>query len=145
MKFIGIKILESATLMTRAAYCSIRGWEVPKDENPDEEVYLVEYQATEKNSANVEGYMGYVSMSPKDVFEAAYTPYETFYDKLLFKTRELAKELNALNVFMGTQGFADLDRENKDLLYSQSRLMNEYLQVLGKRLEILGQKFQFKK
>jgi hypothetical protein len=46
---------------------------------------------------------------------------------------------------MRTQGFVDLDRQNKDLLYTQSRLMNEYLQVLGQRLEILGDKFSFKK
>ena len=69
----------------------------------------------------------------------------TFYDRLLEETRELATKTNALNDFMRTQSFADLDRENKDLLYSQSRLMNEYLQVLGKRLEILGDKFSFSK
>ena len=46
---------------------------------------------------------------------------------------------------MRTQNFVDLDRQNKDLLYKQSRLMNEYLQILGQRLEILGDKFSFKK
>jgi len=46
---------------------------------------------------------------------------------------------------MRTQGFVDLDRQNKDLLYTQSRLMNEYLQVLGQRIELLGEKFSFKK
>jgi hypothetical protein len=45
---------------------------------------------------------------------------------------------------MRTQSFVDLDRQNKDLLYTQSRLMNEYLQVLGQRLEILGGQFSFK-
>ena len=45
---------------------------------------------------------------------------------------------------MRTASFIGLDRENKDLLYSQSRLMNEYLQVLGKRLEILGKQFKHK-
>lgn len=68
----------------------------------------------------------------------------TFYDRLLTEARELAVKTNALNDFMRTQAFIDLDRENKDLLYKQSRLMNEYLQVLGQRLEILGEKFSFK-
>jgi len=45
---------------------------------------------------------------------------------------------------MRTQDFIDLDRENKDLLYEQSRLMSKYLQVLGKRIETLGNKFSFK-
>lgn len=69
----------------------------------------------------------------------------SFYDRLLIEAQELATKTNALNDFMRTQGFVDLDRQNKDLLYTQSRLMNEYLQVLGKRLEILGDKFSFKK
>lgn len=69
---------------------------------------------------------------------------QTFYDRLLDEARELANKTNKLNDFMRTQSFVDLDRENKDLLYSQYRLMNEYLQILGKRLELLGKKFSFK-
>jgi hypothetical protein len=67
-----------------------------------------------------------------------------FYERLLKEAQELAIKANSLNDFMRTQAFVDLDRQNKDLLYKQSRLMNEYLQVLGQRLEILGEKFSFK-
>jgi hypothetical protein len=67
-----------------------------------------------------------------------------FYERLLIEAQELATKTNALNDFMRAQAFIDLDRQNKDLLYKQSRLMNEYLQVLGQRLEILGEKFSFK-
>jgi hypothetical protein len=67
----------------------------------------------------------------------------TFYDRLLIEARELAAKTNSLNDFMHTQSFVDLDRQNKDLLYSQSRVMNKYLQILGKRLEVLGSKFTF--
>ena len=69
----------------------------------------------------------------------------SFYDRLLIEAQELAIKTNALNDFMRTQAFVNLDRQNKDLLYIQSRLMNEYLQILGQRLEILGDKFSFKK
>ena len=55
----------------------------------------------------------------------------SFYERLLTEAQELATKTNALNDFMRTQTFVDLDRKNKDLLYKQSRLMNEYLQVLG--------------
>ena len=65
------------------------------------------------------------------------------YERLLIEAQELATKTNLLNDFMRTQAFVNLDRENKDLLYSQSRLMNEYLQVLGKRLELNGDKFKF--
>jgi len=68
----------------------------------------------------------------------------TFHGRLLIEAQELATKTNALNDFMRTQNFVLLDRENKDLLYRQSRLMNEYLQILGQRLEILGLKFSFK-
>jgi len=67
------------------------------------------------------------------------------YERLLTEAQELATKTNALNDFMRTQKFVDLDRQNKDLLYQQSRLMNEYLQVLGQRIELLGEKFSFKK
>lgn len=69
----------------------------------------------------------------------------SFYDRLLLEAQELATKTNALNDFMRTQGFVDLDRQNKNLLYKQSRLMNEYLQILGRRLEIVGETFSFKK
>jgi hypothetical protein len=69
---------------------------------------------------------------------------KSFYERVLIESRELATKTNDLNDFMRTQEFVDLDRQNKDLLYKQSRLMNEYLQVLGQRLEILGEKFSFK-
>jgi hypothetical protein len=65
----------------------------------------------------------------------------TFYDRLLIEAQELATKTNALNDFMRTQVFIDMDRANKDLLYKQSRLMNEYLQVLGQRIELLGGKY----
>ena len=67
-----------------------------------------------------------------------------FFERLLIEAQDLATKTNALNDFMRTQKFVDLDRQNKDLLYKQSRLMNEYLQVLGQRIELLGEKFSFK-
>lgn len=69
----------------------------------------------------------------------------SFYERLLVEAQELATKTNALNDFMRTQRFVDLDRQNKDLLYKQSRLMNKYLQILGQRIELLGEKFSFSK
>jgi hypothetical protein len=69
MRFIGTKII-NAQPMTRLAYCTLRGWTVPADENPSDDGYLVEYEPDGKT--NVPGYAGYVSWSPKAVFERAY-------------------------------------------------------------------------
>lgn len=61
--------------MSRLAYNQFRGWELPADENGDDEGYLVEY--TDGGQANTTVYAGYVSWSPKAVFERAYREVNT--------------------------------------------------------------------
>ena len=58
-QFIGTKIIK-AKPMSKFEYNSFRGWQIPKDENPADEGYLVEYSD------------GYISWSPKKQFEEAY-------------------------------------------------------------------------
>lgn len=70
-RYIGSKII-NAVPMTRAAYNDFRGWKLPDDENGADEGYLVEY--VDGGNANTSQYAGYVSWSPKDVFERAYRP-----------------------------------------------------------------------
>ena len=59
------------TPMTRLDYNVFRGWQLPADENGEDEGYLVQY--ADGGSPNVAGFDGYVSWSPKDVFEKAYS------------------------------------------------------------------------
>lgn len=68
-QYIGTKII-NAKPMTRLEYNQFRGWELPADENGADEGYLVEY--VDGGKANTKEYSGYVSWSPKDVFERAY-------------------------------------------------------------------------
>ena len=56
--------------MTRGDYNQLRGWEIPKDENPADEGYLVEY--LDGGKANHDAFDGYISWSPRDVFERSY-------------------------------------------------------------------------
>ena len=65
--------------------------------------------------------------------------------RLLTETQETATRLNALNAFMANPVFPNLPREDKDLLYSQQRVMSKYVQILGKRLERAGQQFEHAK
>lgn len=58
-QYIGTKIIK-AKPMTRGEYNTFRGWTIPKDENPADEGYLVEYAD------------GYISWSPLKQFEEAY-------------------------------------------------------------------------
>jgi len=81
-KYIGTKMI-NAQPMTRQEYIDLRGWTVPADENPADEGYLVEY--TDGGQPNHPDYAGYISWSPKAVFERAYRPTTnmTFGDALV--------------------------------------------------------------
>ena len=61
--FIGIKEVD-AKPMTRGDYNKYRGWQIPADENPDDEGYLVKYSDS------------YESWSPKEAFDEAYIEYD---------------------------------------------------------------------
>lgn len=67
--YIGTKVLR-ATPMNRLEYNNVRGWTLPADKNGADEGYLVEY--TDGGKPNTTTHAGYVSWSPKDVFERAY-------------------------------------------------------------------------
>lgn len=67
--YIGTKVIR-ALPMTRQDYNDFRNWVLPDDENGDDEGYLVEYM--DGGQRNTEAYQGYVSWSPKDVFERSY-------------------------------------------------------------------------
>ena len=55
-QYIGTKIIQ-AEPMNRGEYNNYRGWQIPNNENPEDEGYLVKYED------------GYESWSPKEVFE----------------------------------------------------------------------------
>jgi len=62
--------------------------------------------------------------------------------RLLAQTQAVAANLNKLNAFMASDEFPRLMRAEKDLLYSQQRAMSKYVQILGKRLEMVGEQFR---
>ena len=66
---IGVKLI-NAKPMTRLEYNQFRGWELPADENGDDEGYLVEYM--DGGKPNTTTHAGYVSWSPKEQFDNAY-------------------------------------------------------------------------
>lgn len=69
--YIGTKLI-NAVPMNREQYSILRDWEVPQDENAKDEGYLVEY--VDGGKSNHPEFKGYISWSPKDVFERAYRP-----------------------------------------------------------------------
>jgi hypothetical protein len=51
--------------MTRGVYNKVRQWQIPQDESPDDEGYLVVYNIGTDDE--------YVSWSPKKIFDEGYT------------------------------------------------------------------------
>lgn len=62
-KYIGTKVI-LAEPMTRGKYNEYRGWQIPEDENPEDEGYLVKYSDN------------YESWSPRVQFERAYRSFD---------------------------------------------------------------------
>ncbi len=69
--FVGTKSV-LATPMTRGEYNEYRGLQIPENEDPNEQGYLIEY--VDGGKPNDERHAGYISWSPADVFERSYKP-----------------------------------------------------------------------
>jgi hypothetical protein len=67
--YSGSKLI-NAKPMNRLDYNDLRGWKLPADEDGTDEGYLVEY--VDGGRANTAEFKGYISWSPKEVFEKAY-------------------------------------------------------------------------
>ncbi len=67
--YVGTKVVY-AMPMNRLEYNQLRGWELPANENGDDECYLIQY--ADGGKSNMPGFSGYLSWSPRDVFEKAY-------------------------------------------------------------------------
>ncbi len=72
--YVGTKTV-AASPMTRGEYNAYRGWDLPAYEDGSEQGYLVEY--TDGGKSNHKNHAGYISWSPKDVFEKSYNKVES--------------------------------------------------------------------
>ncbi len=88
--YVGTKIIR-ALPMTRQEYNDYREWELPADEDGDDEGYLVEY--ADGGRANDSRHAGYISWSPKDVFESAYRPVENMSFGLAIEALKAGKKV----------------------------------------------------
>jgi hypothetical protein len=132
-KFFGKKNILASEPMTKKEYCDYRGWKVPKDEDPNALVYLVEYEVDPDSKPNHEDHEGYISMSPKHVFDKAYKPSGTPLERMLIEKGELVERMRKLKHSIKTK---DLPEEVNDLNEEQYEIMEEYVEVLDKKIKI---------
>ena len=138
---IGTKLIH-AHPMNRAAYNALRGWELPADENGDDAGYLVEY--VDGGKANDSRHAGYISWSPKDVFERSYRPMQghglpPHQQRVAEEKYELDLKLGKLMAFFQTEIFSSLPEAERSRLRNQARFMDGYSAVLEERIEAFGE------
>jgi hypothetical protein len=133
--FIGTKSVLAAP-MTRQEYNDYRGWQLPEDEShlANEQGYLVEY--VDGGRSNHENHAGYISWSPKDVFEKSYHQSQTPQDRVRLEQRELKERLDKLIEFLQKGKPEFIDDKGWALLNEQADAMNWYYTILGTRLEM---------
>lgn len=134
-QFTGTKIV-NATPMTREAYNNFRGWQVPSDENPIDEGYLVEY--TDGGQSNTNSYDGYVSWSPKDVFEKSYLPSSHPLDRMAIENMQLIERLKPLDELLAKPQPKFISDKQWALLHEQQKHMTAYFNTLDERIENLA-------
>lgn len=141
--YVGIKKL-NARPCTLGDYNKIREWTIPENEDPNKEGYLVEYAD------------GYISWSPKETFEEAYTEcgdieYDTLaatalgmvsndfkerfraeYAQIIIRRNGLAKLLVGMNI--GALNFTP--KCSYELLLNQFIEMDNMIIILERRAEI---------
>lgn len=131
-KYIGTKALV-AVLMTLGDYNLHRGWNIPADEDPAKEGYLVQYED------------GYVSWSPKEVFEESYitengyslsaTSSKPHEQRVIVEAKELFEKAIKLREFIEENPFFNkLDPEEQKRMKLQLVTMKCYYSVLAERI-----------
>ena len=134
IQHIGTKLVKrSAEPMTKAEYNEYRGWSMPESEDPSELVYLVEYEADERNKPNHADHKGYISMSPKYVFDESYKIAETYMDRLMIEGDELSEKIIKLQKALNTPGTVPATEEG--ILNTQLSAMTTYLNILTMRIK----------
>ncbi len=131
--YTGTKTI-NATPMTRGEYNALRGWTLPADEDGNDEGYLVEY--TDGGKANHPDFAGYISWSPKGVFERAYSPVLPAYQqRVVDEAGELRHRIAKLTDFIAAdKSFSSIPAEEQARLKRQLVAMNEYLLIINDRI-----------
>lgn len=134
--YVGTKVVR-ATPMNRLAYNQLRDWALPTNENGNDQGYLVEY--VDGGTPNLDGFAGYISWSPKEVFERSYSvgvesKQSTWLDRVKIEADELEVKWKKLTLFIQTPEFENLRSLEKQDLKMQASAMEDYLWVLRRRI-----------
>lgn len=127
-QFTGTKTVKACPMtLGEAEKVLNRHIDIPSVENRDlTPGYLVEYGADGDN---------YRSWSPKDVFERAYRPSETFLDRMRIEYDQLRERVLKLSAFIFSHEFRKMCPNCREKMLDQLNFMEKYLSVLGYRID----------
>lgn len=127
-----------ATPMKRGDYNAYRGWQVPADENPADAGFLVEY--VDGGKPNDPRHAGYISWSPRDVFERSYkelpvSTVQPHQQRVLDEKQELDIRITKLDEFIQRNPlFSHLPEAERARMKRQADVMFELSSILGERI-----------
>ena len=131
-KYLGTKEV-SAKPMTRGEYNEYRGWQIPENEDPNEQGYLIEYQ--DGGKSNDSRHAGYISWSPADVFNRAYAPIDTWLDIIKLEQARVQKDLDDLDKTLDVERKPDFISDKQWIFMTRQQFhMRQYNQILKDRI-----------
>lgn len=130
-QYIGTKQIQ-AKPMTRQQYNDLRGWSVPENENPNDDGYLIIYP--DSPDRNVDGFNGYVSWSPKMVFEKVYRENDCPMQRVQIEYDQLQEKLSKLKTFLAYNKPDFISQKQWELMQQQQKIMGDYVFILYQRL-----------
>lgn len=91
-----------------------------------------------KHDLSESGYLvvyedGYESWSPKEAFDKAYRPVETFVERLFVEMTQLNQRIDKLHDFVRSDKFKDLELWERECIYEQLALMRAYYRIINTR------------
>ena len=135
--YVGTKVVH-AVPMTRGQYNTLQGWILPLGQDPEDQGYLIQY--ADGGAPNHKDFTGYISWSPKDVFEKAYATgvslkSTSHVERMVTELAELTDKAEKLSIFAETSRFMMLPLIEQQDLHEQLHAMTIYQNVLCRRLE----------
>lgn len=138
--YIGAKTVRAAP-MNLLDYTKLRGRVLTEGPIANEEGYLVEY--TDGGKPNVPGFEGYVSWSPKEVFERSYkvqpdSDLPKYQQHALAEHAEMAARIDKLHTFFKGEVFSTLPQVEQELYRNQSLYLRLYNDQLAQRIALFA-------
>ena len=124
--------------ITKLAYCQLRGWDVPVDEDPELVGYLVHVF---DRPANTKAFDHFVRWQDKADFDARHEEVkpDNYFTRLVEEQGQNKERLDKLSVFLDQQSKMStptIAYEPLRLLFLQQTLMSELDKVLVERIRL---------